>query len=96
MQDMKRLIEKLGYEDLMRMKKELEEGELKKFIEQKLRHFETTHEKTCSVCYNLLEPHSMHNYSLVFGPDDFKKKASFCGLDCLQYFLENLKVGRGD
>jgi len=34
MQDMKRLIEKLGYEDLMRMKKELEEGELKKFIEQ--------------------------------------------------------------
>ncbi len=96
---LRRIIGNFGYEELANLKKDLEEGgvELKRIVEQKIRQYETTHEKTCSVCYNDLEPYSLHNYTLVFGPDDFKKKAGFCGMDCLQYFLENFKnIERGD
>ena len=83
----------MRYEELKKIKKDLEEGgvELQKIVDQKMKQYETTHEQTCSVCYNNLEPFSVHNYTLVFGPDDFKKKASFCGMDCLQYFLESFK-----
>jgi hypothetical protein len=28
---------------------------------------------------------------LIFGPKDFRKKASFCALDCLEYFIEKIK-----
>ena len=96
MQKLRKIIENLGYEELMKLKKEMENGEFKKIIEQKIRNFETTHEKACSVCYNDLEPFSTSNYTLVFGPDDFRKKARFCAFDCLQYFLDNLRMQRGD
>jgi len=90
---LRRMIGRLGNEELNKLKKDIEEGgfELQRIIEEKIKHHESTHEKTCSVCYNDLGPFSVHNYTLVFGPDDFRKKASFCGMDCLQYFLDNLK-----
>ena len=85
----------MRYEELKKIKKDLEEGgvEIKKIVDQKISQHETSHQKTCSVCYSDLDPYSVHNYTLVFGPDDFKKKASFCGMDCFQYFLDNLKNG---
>lgn len=44
----------------------------------------------CAVCGSKLDE-SQYVYTLVFGPDDFQKKASFCGLDCMEYFLNYLK-----
>ena len=96
---LRRIIEGLGHKELLQLKGDLEEGgfEIKRVIEQKIKQFETNHEKICSVCDSELEPYNIHNYTLIFGPDDFRKKASLCGMDCLQYFLENLKnLKRGD
>ena len=83
----------LDYTELMRFKNDLDNGAitLKKLLEEKIKKRLREHEKTCATCSNDLDFYKTNNYTLVFGPDDFKKKASFCGLDCLEYFIIKLK-----
>lgn len=87
------MIESLEYDDLVKMKRDIEGGSyhLKKLLKEKLLEEEKKHAKVCSVCSNDIDPRNVNNFTLIFGPDDFKKKASFCGLDCLEYFLTKLK-----
>jgi hypothetical protein len=87
------LLEALSYEDLVLLKKDMDAQGLsaKNSIEVKLKKKMREFEKTCTVCSSELRFYNKSNYTLVFGPDDFKKKASFCGLDCVQYFLDHLK-----
>jgi hypothetical protein len=83
----------LDYGELLRFKSDIDSGAitLKKLIEVKIKMKLKEHEKTCSTCSNDLKFYRPNNYTIVFGPDDFKKKASFCGLDCLEYFINKLK-----
>lgn len=83
----------LDYNELMRFKGDLDSGAitLKRLLEEKIKQKLREHEKTCATCSNTLNFYRTSNYTLVFGPDDFKKKASFCGLDCLEYFIIKLK-----
>ena len=83
----------LDYNELMRFKSDLDSGAvtLKKLLEEKIKKKLKEHEKICATCSNNLNFYKTNNYTLVFGPDDFKKKASFCGLDCLEYFMIKLK-----
>ncbi len=83
----------LDYNELMRFKSDLDTGAvtIKKLLEEKVRKRLKEHEKICATCSNSLSLYRTSNYTLLFGPDDFKKKASFCGLDCLEYFLIKLK-----
>jgi hypothetical protein len=46
---------------------------------------------TCCVCESRINPYSPFNFSLSFGPKDIRRKARFCGLDCLSYFIGNLR-----
>ena len=87
------VIEILDYNELMRFKNDLDSGAvtLKKLLEEKIKRKLKEHEKVCATCSNNLNFYRTSNYTLVFGPDDFKKKASFCGLDCLEYFIIKLK-----
>lgn len=87
------LIDYVEYEDLLKLKNDIEDGgfHLKKLVEKKIKEHNTKHDQQCAVCSNILDTYSINNYTLVFGPEDFKKKASFCGIDCLGYFLTNLK-----
>jgi len=87
------VIDFLDYNELMRFKSEVDSGSisLKKLVEDKIKKRLKEHEKTCAICSNTLNFYKPSNYTLVFGPDDFKKKASFCGLDCLEYFIIKLK-----
>ena len=94
----KDIIDSVEYYDLLNLKKDLESGShnIKKLLNQKIKEHEKQHEKSCSVCSNELDPYNTNNYTLIFGPEDFRKKASFCGLDCLEYFLVILKqIKRG-
>tara|TARA_B100001964_G_C14261556_1_gene615823 strand:- start:8646 stop:8969 length:324 start_codon:yes stop_codon:yes gene_type:complete len=90
------LIDVLDYDELIRFKKDLDDKgiALKKLVQEKIKARLKEHEKSCASCSNDLEFYKTNNYTLVFGPDDFKKKASFCGMDCLEYFLINLKQMR--
>ena len=83
----------LDYNELMRFKSDFDSGgiTLKKLLEEKVKKKLKEHEKVCVTCSNNLDFYKTNNYTLVFGPDDFKKKASFCGLDCLEYFIIKLK-----
>lgn len=87
------MIDMLDYNELMRLKSDFDNGAviLKKLLEEKIKKKLKEHEKVCATCSNDLNFYKPSNYTLVFGPDDFKKKASFCGLDCLGYFIVKLK-----
>ena len=87
------VFEVLDYNELMRFKSDLDSGAItvKKLLEEKIKGKLREHEKICATCSSQLNFYKTSNYTIVFGPDDFKKKASFCGLDCLEYFIIKLK-----
>ena len=87
------VFEILDYNELMRLKNDVDTGAMtvKRLLEEKIKRKLKEHEKVCATCSNNLNFYKTNNYTLVFGPDDFKKKASFCGLDCLEYFILKLK-----
>lgn len=84
-----RLIGELEKEDLELVRKDLEAGNIDRLIRQKLmEHEEQDTNKVCPVCQTPVNDESL---TLIFGPKDFRKKASFCALDCLEYFIEKIK-----
>ena len=87
------VIDILDYNELMRFKSDLDSGAIaiKRLLEDRIKRKLKEHEKICATCSNNLNFYKTNNYTLIFGPDDFKKKASFCGLDCLEYFITKLK-----
>jgi hypothetical protein len=90
---LREVIDSLEFDELVKMKKDVEQGgfHLKKFLESKITEEEGKHKQYCSNCSAELSPGSTNNFTLVFGPEDFRKKASFCGIDCLEYFISELK-----
>ncbi|MBI4149988.1 hypothetical protein HY488_01140 [Candidatus Woesearchaeota archaeon] len=83
----------LEYEELIKIKKDLTMGglHLLQLVDSKIRDETKKHDVYCCICNGRLEPYSVNNYTLIFGPEDLRKKASFCAIDCLEYFLKNLK-----
>ena len=95
----KQFLNSLEHYELTKLKQQLEKGKIDfvKEIKEKIKEHEKKHEKFCVTCSSDLDPFSTNNYTLLFGPEDFKKKGSFCGQDCLEYFLLNLKqLKKGD
>lgn len=87
------VIDSLDHSELIKIRNDLETGgvHLQNFVKKKILEREKEHENYCSVCQGKLEPSSTSNFTLVFGPSDLKKKASFCAIDCLNYFLRQLE-----
>jgi len=90
---LKDAVEAMEYDELMGIKIDLESGgfNIKKMITQKIREKEKKHEKKCAVCSSDIDSCRSSNYTLIFGPEDFKKKATFCGMDCLEYFIAKMR-----
>ena len=76
----------MPFKELKAIEKDLYEGNIGKLIKDRLNKFE--HDALCPTCGNV---ESKPRYTLIFGRDDFKKKANFCGLDCLRFFVEKLE-----
>lgn len=96
---LKEFLGSLEHYELVKLKQEMEKGTLDigKALQEKIKENEKIHATVCTTCSNTLDPYNTNNYTLIFGPDDFRKKGSFCGLDCLEYFLINLKqIKKGD
>jgi len=86
------IMDSIDDESLYKIQKDLESGGayLKKLVDDKLKEIEKHKKGVCATCgMDLAEKE--HTHTLIFGPDDFKKKASFCEVDCLQYFLGGRK-----
>jgi len=90
---LREVVDYLEFEELVKMRKDLTMGglHLLQLVDNKIREETKKHDVYCCICNNRLEPYSVNNYTIIFGPEDLKKKASFCAIDCLEYFLKNLR-----
>ena len=80
-------IEGLSKAELQGLRDDLLNGNIQSEIDGKLSQLEER-QTICPVCNNDPGP---AGFTLLFGPADFRKKATFCGYDCLEYFIKVLK-----
>lgn len=90
MNQLKSLIDELDIEQLLKLKKELIEGNIERLINKKILSFNWGEENICPVCNRKIDDINNGAYVLYFGAKDFRRKASFCATDCLSYFVEKL------
>ncbi len=76
------LIAGLGRDDLLKIKRDLEEGNLQRLLENRLSELDEN--KVCPVCHKKA---SRSDYVLEFGPPGLRMRASFDALDCLEHFI---------
>jgi len=91
---LKEVVDNLEHEDLIKLQKDIEEEggmHVKKLVSEKIQQLEDSEKAICAVCGKPINPYYTEHYKLIFGPRDFRKKASFCALDCMEYFLKNLR-----
>jgi hypothetical protein len=86
-----RIISEMSVDELKLIKRDLEEGNLRRLIDVRLQQLST--QKVCPVCGTELEK-GEQKYVLEFGPADLRQKAYFDEHDCLTYFLENTVQGK--
>ena len=91
MNKLSKIIAELGYEDLKLLKKDLDEGNISRLIDEKITNIENKKETICPVCHSTLEDVDNDTFTLTFGPKGFRKKATFCATDCLDYFILHIK-----
>jgi len=92
------VVEMIDFNELVNMKRDIDKGgmEINQVLTQKIKEELKKHNVYCSICNVKIDPYSTSNFTLIFGPEDLKKKATFCALDCMEYFLKNLKDLRRD
>lgn len=89
-------IKSLDYDDLVRLNEDLREGghSTRALVEKRIVEKEKEHGRFCQVCQCEIDPHSTQNYTILFGPEGLKRRASFCALDCLKYFIAAIEKRR--
>lgn len=84
-------LDELDESELEIMEKDLKEGYIQKYIDKKKEFFKIKG-KTCPVCGNIVDDDC---FVLVWGEPSIRKKAYFCGIDCLEYYINNFIKNRG-
>lgn len=87
------MVKSLDHRELMKLKKDLRHGGiyLKNLVREMVKENEKKNNGHCVICGEKINQLDINNYTLLWGPEDFKKKASFCAIDCLKYFLTKLE-----
>ncbi len=90
----KEFLEDLNYNELLDLQKSVKDkdSDIRKVLDNHVDVVERMNARVCATCGNQLLPNNTKNLVLHFGPEDFKKKASFCAFDCLEFFVEQLKA----
>lgn len=81
-------IENMSYEELIDLKNNILEGNIQKTINDKIEEKREQTNKVCPVCHNTIDENSL---KLEFGPKDLRRRAYFCAIDCLEYFINRIK-----
>ena len=87
MEKINKTLDKFNHGELMELQKLIKEEAMGKIIEKRLEKFKNGN-KVCPVCNTSIEE---EGFMLIFGTSGFRKKATFDGLDCLEYFITKLK-----
>jgi len=90
-EDLLDIIGKMSYDELKTVERDLSMGIplMKSLVTNRMQELETSG-KSCAVCGGNLGGKD-NVFTLVFGPAGLKRKASFCAIDCLGYFIDRLK-----
>lgn len=89
MNKLAKIINQLSHEDALLIKKDLDKGNIDKLIDKRIKEAAAQRISLCPVCSTpVKEGEGIH---IQFGPSDLRKKATFDGVDCLEYFLTCLK-----
>ncbi|MBI4149336.1 hypothetical protein HY491_02730 [Candidatus Woesearchaeota archaeon] len=88
---LKDIIGLMDFRELVKLRGDIEGGSvyLRQLVEENIREKKEKHNKFCITCGNRINPYLPSNFTLLIGPEDDQRKASFCALDCIQYFLEH-------
>lgn len=80
------IINSLGEEDLLKIKRDLVSGNIDRLIEKKLTSFKSVNfsSKFCPVCDGSIGEDC---FVLEFGKPYLRRRAFFDGIDCLEYFV---------
>jgi hypothetical protein len=84
----------MDYHDLVDLNIDLQGGghATRQLVEQRIKDKEKEMGKLCQVCQSEIDPHSTSNYTILLGPEGLRRKASFCALDCMKYFISTLEA----
>ncbi|MBN2881191.1 hypothetical protein JXM83_04005 [Candidatus Woesearchaeota archaeon] len=84
-------LQNVDYDELVKLYEDVSKGSehVKKLVSKKLDELENS-AKSCAVCGKPIF-FGDGAYTLIFGNDDFKKKANLCAVDCLDFFVKHLK-----
>jgi hypothetical protein len=94
--DLKDFVHALSYQQLLRMQFDLSHGAigLQKIVGTRIKELEQANQKVCATCNGPIQTHTQ-TYTVLFGPTDFRKKATCCAMDCFVEFVEKLKQFEG-
>lgn len=87
------IIDALNYEELVDLQRDLFGGgaSIKQVVNNRIKEINESQTRVCATCGGTVNLSVNHEYTLIFGPKDLKKRASFCAVDCLEYFFVQLK-----
>jgi len=87
------VVELIDFEELVRMKEDLNRGgdAIRILVDNKIKDEIKRQNEFCAVCANSIDDENETRLALVFGPKDNERKVSFCAIDCMEYFLNELK-----
>lgn len=85
------VLNKMTYDDLQEVRQELVAGKVRTYIDRRLEKIEQRGMKSCPVCGGQVDISKKEHLALDFGSPDFRKRAHFDAIDCLEYFLARIK-----
>ena len=87
------VIELLGYDELLRVKDDLNKGgdSIRILVDNKIKDEIKKKNEFCTICAAKIEDDSHTRFNLKFGSREMERQLSFCAVDCLEYFLGGLK-----
>ena len=87
------IVAMLNYEELIDLQRDLFGGgtTIRQVVSNRIKEVNDSQTRVCATCGSTVNLSLNHEYTLIFGPKDLKKRASFCAVDCLEYFFVQLK-----
>ncbi len=90
--NVRELIDSVEEDELYKLQSDLAKGgrHLKKLVNEKIEEIQNSKTNFCITCgKGLADDDSC--FSLTFGKEGLRKRGSFCEIDCLEYFISELK-----
>lgn len=84
---MAKLIKEMPYDDVLKLRKDITEGNMLRLVDERVSEFENPN-RICPICNTEVNPNEA--ITLMFGPKGLRQRASFDGEDCLAYFVEQM------